>query len=246
LIYGARRLFIARHLNLPLRVELRELNDREAIVSMDIENRHRQDISPYERGLSYARWLREGHFHSQDDIAAALRVSASHVSRLLKIARLPPIVVSAFNDVSELCEAWALDIAAALADPEKRTQTLKAAREIANMTTRPSAREVCRRLLAAPATGRKPVVKRSQEVICDSTGKPLFRVRHERKAIALLLPADRMSAVMLKELCGTLQAFLQRDSGVTLESRGRSVVRDTSGKVVSLQLCGPVAPVIGQ
>src|SRR5579862_9529454 len=65
LIYGARRLFVARHLNMRLRVELRSLDDRAAIVAMDIENRQRTDISPYERGLSYARWLSQRHFPSQ-------------------------------------------------------------------------------------------------------------------------------------------------------------------------------------
>lgn len=245
LIYGARRLFVARHLNLPMKVELREITDREAIVAMDIENRQRQDISPYERGLSYARWLREGHFNSQDDIVAALRVSASHVSRLLKIARLPPIVVSAFDDVAQLCEAWALEIAAALEDPEKRPQTLKAAREIAQMTPRPAAREACRRLLAAPVMGRKPIAKRTHEVICDVKGKPLFRVRHERRAIALLLPVDRVSAVTLKEVCGSVQALLQRETGAALETRRqRAAVGDTSAKVVSLQACGPASPVV--
>jgi ParB family transcriptional regulator, chromosome partitioning protein len=234
LIYGARRLFVARHLNLPLKVELREMSDREAIVAMDIENRQRQDISPYERGLSYARWLREGHFNSQDDIAAALKVSPSHVSRLLKIARLPPIIVSAFGDVSQLCEVWALEIAGALEDPQKRQQTLKAAREIGQMRVRLGAREVCRRLLAAPVLGRKPVAKRTHEVICDNMGRPLFRVRHERRAIALLLPVDRVSAAMLKEVCDGVRSFLQQDM-TSWEGDGeqRSARDASSPKVVS-------------
>jgi ParB family chromosome partitioning protein len=62
LIYGARRLFVARHLNMPLSVELRELTDRAGLIAMDIENRVRKDISPYERGMSYSRWLRSGLF----------------------------------------------------------------------------------------------------------------------------------------------------------------------------------------
>src|SRR5258708_5408352 len=56
IIYGARRLFVTRHLNVPLHVEVREITDRDAIVAMDLENRHRKDISPYERGLSYSQW----------------------------------------------------------------------------------------------------------------------------------------------------------------------------------------------
>jgi ParB family chromosome partitioning protein len=242
LIYGARRLFVARHLNRPLKVELRDLTDREAIVAMDIENRQRQDISPYERGLSYARWLRQGAFQSQDELAGALRVSASHVSRLLKIARLPPIILSAFQDVSQLCEGWGIEIAAALESPEKRDSTLRVAREIARTTPTPPAREVCRRLLAAPAKGRKPVAKRTDEVIFDEQGRPLFRVRHERTTIALLLPPDRVSATTLKEVCSHLKMLLQRDTGLELASRGqRAAVLEASGKVLPLQVCGPMS-----
>src|SRR5579871_4858114 len=70
-ICGARRLFVARHLNRPFLVEIRELSDRDALIAIDIENRHRRDVSPYERGLSYARWLRSGQFQSQEELAKA-------------------------------------------------------------------------------------------------------------------------------------------------------------------------------
>src|SRR5690349_7685716 len=46
LIYGARRLLVARHLNIPLLLEVRPMSDREGLIAMDIENRQRADISP--------------------------------------------------------------------------------------------------------------------------------------------------------------------------------------------------------
>src|SRR5688572_30441481 len=52
-VCGARRLFVARHLGALLQVEIREMSDREALVALDIENRHRKDTSPYERGVTY-------------------------------------------------------------------------------------------------------------------------------------------------------------------------------------------------
>src|SRR5262249_20674676 len=108
LIYGARRLFVARHLNVPLLVEMREISDRDALIAMDIENRQRTDISPYERAMSYARWLSTGHFGSQDDIARALRISSSQVSRLLRLAKLPSVILNAFTSPLEICEALGL------------------------------------------------------------------------------------------------------------------------------------------
>jgi len=229
-------------LNVPLKVELRDITDREAVVAMDIENRQRQDISPYERGVSYARWLRQGVFQSQDELAGALRVSAAHVSRLLKIARLPPIILSAFQDVRQLCEAWAMEIAVALEDPVKRDSILRVARELTRTMPPPSAREVSRRLLAAPAKGRKPIAKRTDQVIFDEEGRPLFRVRHERTTIALLLPPDRISATTLKEVCSTLKTVLQRDLGLGLDGPQRiAAAPEASGRVAALPVCVPIS-----
>lgn len=75
---------------------------------MDIENRHRLDISPYERAISYLRWLRNNHFSSQDEIARALQGSRSHISRLIKLAQLPAIVIEAFSDPANICEYWGM------------------------------------------------------------------------------------------------------------------------------------------
>ena len=220
LIFGARRLFVARQLNVPLRVEVREMTDREAIVAMDIENRQRQDISAYERGLSYARWLREGHFNSQDDIANALRVSPSHVSRLLKVARLPAVVVGAFASPAEICEVWGLELAAALDDPERRADTLRKAREIGRGPTRPAAREVCRRLLTTAATGRKPRASARDEVVLSDSGTPLFRMRHERAWLNLRIPADKISVDHLKSIRAALISILHPATRQSLDRSG--------------------------
>ena len=83
IICGSRRLFVARQLNILLRVELKTLTDHEAVVFLDMENRQRKDWSAYERGRSFARWLGSGIFESQESIADVLGMSASQVSRLL-------------------------------------------------------------------------------------------------------------------------------------------------------------------
>lgn len=209
LIYGARRLFVARHINKPLLVELKDVSDREGIIAMDIENRQRTDISPYERGLSYLRWVQAGHFHSQDEVARALKLSASQVSRLLKLARLPSVVVGAFANPAEICEAWGLDLAEALEDPQRRPQMLQKARTIAAAEARPVAREIYRQLLTAAVPGRKPKVRRRDEIIKGSNGERLFRVRYQSNSVALLLAADKVSASSLKRICEAISGVLQ-------------------------------------
>ena len=212
LIYGSRRLFVARHLNKPLLVELRALDDTQGIVAMDIENRHRLDISPYERGLSYLRWIRSGNFKSQDEIARALKISASQISRLLKLALLPTVVIAAFQSPTDICEAWALELAAALEDPQRRSPTCVRARSIAAMQTRPPAREIYRLLITAALPGRKIKTPRHDEIICDSDGKPLFRIRHRSNTIAFLVPICKVSAASMNRIRLAFAHALQHES----------------------------------
>jgi len=222
LIYGARRLFVARYLNRPLKVELRDLSDRDAVILMDTENRLRQDISPYERGASYVHWLREGHFASQEDIASALKISASQVSRLIKMARLPAVVLSAFESPTQICEGWALDVATAIEDPRRREHVIRTARDLAARADKLPAHEVCRRLLAASGTGRKPSARNRDQVILSDSGEPLFRIRHTRTAVMLMLPAQSVSTRALGEIRAALQPILQRKEVNTFETLGRT------------------------
>jgi ParB family chromosome partitioning protein len=200
LICGARRLFVARHLKQDLIVELREMSDREALISMDIENRERADISPYERGMSYARWLRSGHFQSQDDIARALKISAAQVSRLVKLSRLPAVVVDAFASPTEICETWGLDLIEALDDPTRRQPTIHQARQIREQNPRPRGADVYRQLLSSTGKGRRVKMKSHDEVVKDVRGRPLYRIRQLRNCVALLLPVERLPAATLSSI----------------------------------------------
>jgi ParB family chromosome partitioning protein len=223
LVYGARRLFVARHLNKLLKVQLQDMSDKDAIIAMDIENRQRKDISPYERGLSYAQWLRSGYFTSQDDIARALKVSSAQVSRLLKLARLPSVIVSAFASPCEICEGWGLDIIDALEDPMRRQATVDAARAMAKGTGRYPAREVYRQLLAASARGRKLKVRVHDEVVKDANGSPLFRIRQQSNSIALLLPIEKVSASMLELIRRSIAGVLQYSPATTARFNPESI-----------------------
>src|SRR5690348_967014 len=69
IVCGARRLFIARHLGIPIRVELRDLTDRQAAVAVESENALRKETSPYERGMWLAKLLRQGIYQSRDEMA---------------------------------------------------------------------------------------------------------------------------------------------------------------------------------
>lgn len=210
LIYGARRLFVARHLNQPITVRVRDMSDFEALVAMEIENRQRKDISPYERGLSYARWLRAGLFKSQEELAKAMQISPATVSRLLRIARLPSVVLNAFRSPLEIAEDWGLQLADAWDDPTRRPALVRRARALAAIQPRPPARIVFSQLVDE-LTPLKPHRSRGrEEVVRGEDGRPLFRIRRQRKVVALCVPVESLSASRFEILKRELAALLEK------------------------------------
>lgn len=239
LIYGARRLFIARHVNRPLRVQLRKLSERDALVAMHIENQHRQDVSPYERGMSYARWLRGGQFRSQDEIARALQVSPSQVSKLLRISRLPSVVVGAFGSPVAICEGWGLDLAEALDDPARRPVVLRRAREVASMRQRPSPREVFERLVSTAHRTPRSAQSRRDEVVHCAGGHVLFRVKRHLRAVALLMPLSVASPAVLEEVKRTVAVILAGNASVATQPTAQSVAPGSAGEIDSASASVP-------
>jgi ParB family chromosome partitioning protein len=213
LAYGARRLFIARHLEISLRVELREFTDREGLIALDIENRQRCDISPYERGLGFKRWLAAGHFESQEQMAEALSISPAQVSRLLQLARLPAVVVNAFRSPTEICESWGVKLITALDDPTRRDATIRAARTLGSNSPRLQSREVLPRLLTASERGRKLNKGLRDRVVGAGDGSAVFRVKYLSDAVALVFSTDRISEHTLVRIEDALAGVMRRALG---------------------------------
>jgi ParB family chromosome partitioning protein len=245
LICGARRLFVARHLQVPLRVELREMSDGEALIAMDVENRQRTDISPYERAMSFARWLSRGHFRSQDEIARTLQISSTQVSRLLRLAKLPSVILNAFSSPLEMCEAWGLAIMDALDDPQRRQRTIQAARAIGALNPRPPAKVVYQELIAASARGRQPKLAARVETVRDGAGAPLFRIRRLSTSVALEVPSVKLSAAAMVEIRAALAGILLRGTQDVSES-GPQRSEDVEGQYVSTTVSNTVSTTSAQ
>jgi ParB family transcriptional regulator, chromosome partitioning protein len=223
LVYGARRLFVARHLNVALSVEVRELTDHGAVIALDIENRQRKELSPYERGRAYRMWIQNGIVASQDDLAQTLNISASQVSRLIKLAELPCELVSAFPSPVDICEAWGRVLMDLWSDPTTRPALRAAAQAIVNeKQSRPPVAVFKRLIAAAGEVHRASLVKvgdARDEVIKDDSGRPLFRVRQHRADTALLLPTSAMSSRVLAEIKREVAGILHRARAQVSDSR---------------------------
>lgn len=210
LIYGARRLFAAQHLGIDLLVDVRDLDDRAAIVEMDIENRVRTDISPYERGMSYRSWLSAGHFSSQADLAAALGVSEAQVSRLLRYAELPAAVVGAFDSPAAIKEQWAVALAKRCQDPKTRQLTVRRARESVHSQTHSTPQAVYAALVREGSPSPAGVRSRDQ-IVQDVAGKPLVRIGFRARTVHIILPKEKVTPRILKKISDQLRTLLAVD-----------------------------------
>jgi len=113
-------------------IEPRELTDEEAFRLADLENRHRRDLSDYERAMDYARALIRYYDGSQQRMLERLEVSKSWLSRYLELAKLPAEVVAAFGSPHGIGIRHAAVLAPLLRVPVKRQRILDAAEALAH------------------------------------------------------------------------------------------------------------------
>jgi len=224
LIYGARRLFAATQLGVKLLVDVREMEDREAIVEMEIENRLRADISPYERGMSYRRWLNARLFPSQAELAKELGVSEAQVSRLLRYADLPAAVVGAFDGVQSIREEWAVTLAKLCQDPSRRQGVLRRAREASQGERRYPPQVVFRRLVSSARLAGREAGQRHDEIVKTPAGRPIYRIAIRAKNVHFIVPRECLSEHVVHELKHQLTSTLE--SVISEEITGRTMHPD--------------------
>jgi ParB/RepB/Spo0J family partition protein len=213
LIYGARRLFAAQHLGIDLLVDLRDFDDRAALIEMDIENRVRTDISPYERGRSYRRWLTGGYFRNQVELAKAVAVSEAQVSRLLRYADLPAAVVDTFHSPNDIREDWAVTLAKLCAEPKNRSLVLSRARTWCASARDASAQTVFDALVNGHGSQSPPQCRSRDDVVKDAEGRPLYRVGFRAKSVHLILPRQNVTPTTLRQINQQVAPILAASAG---------------------------------
>jgi ParB/RepB/Spo0J family partition protein len=209
LVYGARRLFVAQHLNAGLLVDIREMDDREAFVEMDVENRLRKEVSPYERGMAYKDWLREGYFKSQKDIASALGISAAQVSRLLRFAELPAVVIRAFGRQENIRETWASMLADRCMEPVVKQRMTAVARSLATARNDFGPEDTFKLLLDCEDPQRRLRVTRTDTVIRSSKGEPLFRISWRNNEVHIVVPRERAQSAAIEGVSRVLRDLIE-------------------------------------
>jgi ParB-like chromosome segregation protein Spo0J len=78
------------------------MDDREAVIQMNLENRGRSDLSAYEQALSMRKQIREGLFVNHEELADSLKLARNTISERLALAKLPKDIVALFQDPREI------------------------------------------------------------------------------------------------------------------------------------------------
>jgi len=208
-ICGTRRLFIARQLKVPLRVEIRALSDRQAAAAVAAENTLRKQASAYERGLWLAKLLRANLFGSQEEMARELGITPTQASRLLKFAELPAAIIGAFATPHDILESWAVELHKAWSD-ERRRLLAERARSIQKLMPRPPAVSVYEQLLADRGPAGRIGRRRTSRVIKSPSGEPLLRLERQRRDVVLRIPNARVDADLEQDLTRAVVAVLTR------------------------------------
>ena len=107
IVYGHRRHRACLELGLLVLALIEDLSDAQLFAQMDRENRQREDLSPWEQGVVYARALEKGLFPSMRQLAESVGCNPATVSRTITLARLPEDIVSLFASPTVLQTRWA-------------------------------------------------------------------------------------------------------------------------------------------
>ena len=78
-------------------VIIQDVTDREAMEIAIIENVQRQDLNPLEEAMGYDQLIREFEY-TQNDLAAVIGKSRSHVANTLRLLKLPEPVKEYLNE----------------------------------------------------------------------------------------------------------------------------------------------------
>lgn len=175
LICGARRRFACAFLNKPVKAVIVDLSDQEALIVMDVENREREDISSYERGLDYSTWIAHGLCKDKQEIAQLTGVKASLLSQLLSIADLDKRLVNAFDSPYKISIKWGYLLKRIL---DKNPDQLESAIELAKSGK--DSRQVC---AGIESRNRGTAVIKSEEILENTKGQQIAIISTSRNGL---------------------------------------------------------------
>jgi len=124
IIGGHRRYFAHLHLNKQtIKCTKVHTSSTELYTLALVENEERENLTDLERGLSYKKALDNQIFKTSKDLAAALNKSASHVTKMLNLLKLPTTIQNDIRENNRKPSVDTLNCLMSIEDEEKINQT---------------------------------------------------------------------------------------------------------------------------
>ncbi len=111
--------------------QVANLDDEAAFRLADLENRARKDVSDLERARNYAEALKAHYGNHLTRMAERLKVSKGWLSKMVKVAQIPDVVITAFASPADVQLKPAYALAQALDDKVAAKAIQSAARDLA-------------------------------------------------------------------------------------------------------------------
>jgi ParB family chromosome partitioning protein len=183
---------------------------RDLVLKMYRENEERYDLSAFEKGRMFARWLEAGVYDSQRELATGIGLGETAVAKYLAVAALPGPVLAAFGDERAIPMSWGPTLSQALKANE--SAVLRAAERLAQRKPLASPDVVLRTLTAAAIGRTAPASGTSREESVRIGGRVPLKVGSGRNRIVLKLAHvdEATQKQMREELKDWAEAWLRK------------------------------------
>jgi ParB family transcriptional regulator, chromosome partitioning protein len=171
---------------------------RDLVLKMYRENEERYDLSAFEKGRMFARWLSAGLYGSQRELAAAIGLGEAAAAKYLAVAELPPEILAAFGDERSIPMSWGPTLSQAV--KTNRTAVIRSAERLAQRKPLATPEVVLRTLTAAAAGKHAAGRGTSREESVRIGGRIPLKVGSGRNRIVLKLQhVDEATQKQLRE-----------------------------------------------
>ena len=179
IICGSRRLYVCKKLNIPILAAIVDIDDKDALLIMDAENRPRKDISPYERALDYKNWIDSGIYKNYKEIQEMTGIKKSWFSQLMSLSELDTAIVEAFSHPSDLKQKWGYELSKIIKKSDEHKSRMKSiAKDLRFSNYEPTT--IYKRLRLADEDARKKEIK----LVKNNNGDSLARIEINKNRIA--------------------------------------------------------------
>jgi len=204
IVFGHRRHQACLLLGLPVNSIIEEsMTDLALFEEMDRENRARKSLSAWEQGRMYQEALTKGLYPSLRKLSESLGVNLADASRSVDLAKLPKVVVDAFQTPLDLQVRWSKFLKDAL--QKNPDGVLAIAKELSTQKGKLLPTQVFERLISKEADP----VKVEMEIKVEGRKGAVFRTDAKGR-VTLEFESGVLSVGRQKELFGIVKDFLTR------------------------------------